>query len=65
MTLDFPNQGYLKIVETRRYKIKMHSKEKAGLRGRRDEIRLSENTLSVQALRKGGPPEARSERVEK
>lgn len=64
MTLGFPSQGYLNLVETQREKIDMHSKEKTNLRERMDEIRLSTYTSSVQALRKGGPLEAVSEMIE-
>lgn len=64
MTLGFPNQGFLNLVETQREKIEMHSKEKTNLRETMDEIRLSKYTFSVQALRKGGPLEAMREMVE-
>lgn len=47
MTLGFPSQGYLNLVETQREKIDMHSKEKTNLRERMDEIRLSMYTFSI------------------
>lgn len=62
--LGIPSQGYFKLVEPKRDKIEINSKEKIDLWERRDEIRFSKGILSVQALWKEGHIEGRSERVE-